>query len=150
MTFDHDNIGGRIRNARKKLSLTQQELGERLGVSGAMIGQYESGTRNPKIDTVKRIADALSADVNWLLHGYTLGDRDDAMKESVAVRFAEAELQKKAGRLNSDGLKKVIEYIDLLGGSGRYDRQSVVGNSTLTVYGNGPAGSFPSKPEEDD
>lgn len=148
MNFDHDNIGGRIRNARKKLCLTQQELGERLGVSGAMIGQYESGTRNPKIDTAKRIADALNTDVNWLLHGYTLGDRDDAMKENVAVRFAEAEIQTKAGKLNSEGLKKVVDYVDLLIVSGRFDRQSVTGNSTLTATGNGPAGDFPPKPEE--
>lgn len=150
MTFDHDNIGGRIRNARKKLGLTQQELGERLGVSGAMIGQYESGTRNPKIDTAKRIADALNADVNWLLHGYTLGDRDDALKESVAVRFAEVELQTKAGKLNSEGLKKVVDYVDLLIISGRYDRTPIPGKTRITVYGKGPTGSFPPKPEEDD
>lgn len=55
--------GQRIKTARKKAGITQAELGKILGVSGSMIAQYETDKRNPKYDTLKRIATALG--VGW-------------------------------------------------------------------------------------
>ena len=52
-----------IREERKKAGLSQAELGKRLGVSQYMIAQYECGIRIPKIPTIRRIADALEADL---------------------------------------------------------------------------------------
>ena len=63
-------IGQRIKVARTESGLSQRELGERLGVSQAMIGQYEGGMRNPKYETIKRIADALGVTSDYL-RGYT-------------------------------------------------------------------------------
>lgn len=51
--------GERIKLKRKEAGLTQKQLGERIGVSGAMIAQYENGLRRPKIETLRRIANAL-------------------------------------------------------------------------------------------
>lgn len=56
-------IGEHIKATRKNKGLSQKELGEALGVSGAMIGQYETGQRKPRLDTLRRIADALG--VEW-------------------------------------------------------------------------------------
>lgn len=56
---DSMTTGQYIQQARKKARLTQAELGARLGVSGSMIGQYENGFRNPKPETLQRIAVAL-------------------------------------------------------------------------------------------
>ena len=55
--------GELIRAARKKAGLTQKELGSKLGVSGAMIAQYETGVRTPKVDTIQKIAIPLG--VSW-------------------------------------------------------------------------------------
>lgn len=61
------NTGEKIKQARKKAGITQKELGKKLKVSQAMIGQYESGKRKPKLETLDKIADALGADV-WDLY----------------------------------------------------------------------------------
>lgn len=55
--------GQRIKKFRKKIGMTQEELGAILGVSGSMIAQYETDKRNPKYETLKRIAAALG--VEW-------------------------------------------------------------------------------------
>lgn len=52
-------MGKIIQTARKEVGLTQVQLGKRLGVSGAMIGQWENDLRKPKSETIGRIADAL-------------------------------------------------------------------------------------------
>ena len=52
--------GEKIKRARLDKGLTQKELGEKLGgISQQQIGQWETGKANPKIETLKRIADAL-------------------------------------------------------------------------------------------
>lgn len=59
--------GERIQEARKKAKLSQRELGERLGVSASMIGQYENNLRNPKLETLFRISTALNVPFDSLL-----------------------------------------------------------------------------------
>ena len=53
------SIGKNIQKARKIAHISQKELGEILGVSASMIGQYENDLRRPKFETVTKIADAL-------------------------------------------------------------------------------------------
>lgn len=52
-------IGENIKKERKRQGLTQNQLGKKLGVSGAMIAAWENGKRNPKYPTIEKIADAL-------------------------------------------------------------------------------------------
>lgn len=66
--------GERIKKARKAAGLTQKELGEKLGVSGAMIGQYETGSRTPKYDTIVKISGALGISPYALYGADTLSD----------------------------------------------------------------------------
>ena len=65
---DFMTIGDRIKKARKNAGLTQKELGERLGVSAAMVSQYETGSRTPRVDTMKRISSALNVPIQDLLN----------------------------------------------------------------------------------
>ena len=52
--------GELIKDARKKAGLTQKELGEKLGISYQTIAQWENNLRNPKQETLQRIANALN------------------------------------------------------------------------------------------
>lgn len=61
--MDFKGIGEEIRLERKRAGLTQKQLAERLGVTHALIGQYERGERHPKLETIQRIADALNINV---------------------------------------------------------------------------------------
>lgn len=62
-------IGENIRAFRKKKGLSQRELGAKVkdGMSQQQIGQYESGIRTPKSETLQLIADALEVPVQYLL-----------------------------------------------------------------------------------
>lgn len=59
----------RIKQARKKAGITQEDLGAKLEVSSSMIVQYETNKRTPKYETVRRIVAALDAEP-WELMGY--------------------------------------------------------------------------------
>lgn len=60
-------IGEKIKEYRIICGLTQKELGKRLGVTQATVGQYETNTNPPKIETLEKIAKALKIPVVVLL-----------------------------------------------------------------------------------
>ena len=60
-------IGEAIKKARNKAGLTQKQLANKLGVSFTLVSQYERGTRNPKPETLDRIATALGMTLETLL-----------------------------------------------------------------------------------
>ena len=61
-------VGEKIRKFRKAKGWTQQQLADALGVKQPMIGQYENGKRNPKIETAKGIAKALGVSFTDLIN----------------------------------------------------------------------------------
>src|SRR5216683_7053525 len=52
-------LGQRIRESRRILSLTQEELAERAKISVSFLSMIERGDRVPHIETLAKLADAL-------------------------------------------------------------------------------------------
>lgn len=61
-------IGKNIRAARKAVGLTQEELAQRLNVPFQSVSQWERGVRKPKIESLRRIAEAIGTTVDALLN----------------------------------------------------------------------------------
>lgn len=53
----------RLKAARIAKGVTQAELAQRIGVTTQAISSFEKGTKAPKMETVKRIAEALGISV---------------------------------------------------------------------------------------
>lgn len=58
------STGNNIRNIRKEKGMTLQQIADILGCSPQLISQYESGKRQPKLETKKKIADALGCEIS--------------------------------------------------------------------------------------
>ena len=84
-------IGSRIRNARMMAGVSQEKLGETIGVTFQQIQKYESGRNRIAASTLIKVAEALKADASTLLHGgvpvYDVG-RVDSVDLSVAKDMA--------------------------------------------------------------
>lgn len=65
--------GKKIKEFRLKRNLTQKELAAKCGMYESQIRKYELGTANPKLETLKKIADALEINVNQL--EWTISDQ---------------------------------------------------------------------------
>lgn len=115
--------GERIKFARKKAGLTQKALGEKCNMPDSQIRQYELGMVNPKIDTLNRIAEALSISIAELMDPNLL-----SLTNSVIDLFSNGNVQEldttdpcnplehylisKFRELNEKGQKKSTDYID--------------------------------------
>lgn len=59
----------RIRKLRKELDLTQQKFGERIGIKGNTIAQYENGRNEPIDAVVSLICREFNVNEQWLRDG---------------------------------------------------------------------------------
>jgi transcriptional regulator with XRE-family HTH domain len=56
-------IAGQVAERRRELGLSQTQLAELCNTTQSAIARLESGGRPPRIDTLQRIADALSCEL---------------------------------------------------------------------------------------
>lgn len=56
-----------MKDARKQMKLSQNDLAQKAKISRISIGNYERGDRIPNIETTKKIADALEISVSDLM-----------------------------------------------------------------------------------
>lgn len=59
----------RIKKIRKAVKLTQVQFGEKIGVKGNTVTNYESGLRTPTDAVIKSICREFNVDENWLRTG---------------------------------------------------------------------------------
>ena len=59
-------IGRRLKEARERAGLTQEELGKLIGVTGSAITNYEKETSHPKEPVMYALFEALNVDPNYL------------------------------------------------------------------------------------
>jgi len=83
MALEKMTLGEKIKHGRIVSSLTQKGLGVAVGLNektaGVRIAQYESGTRTPKEDVLRKIADVLS------MNYYFLAGSVDALNTPLEV-----------------------------------------------------------------
>ena len=60
-------IGDRIKEARKKQGLTQEQLAERLDVSVEFVGQIERGLKLPSMNVFIKLIGVLNVSADYLL-----------------------------------------------------------------------------------
>lgn len=60
-----DVLGRMIKTARQERKLTQEQLGELVGVQKAQISKLESSANSATIDTIMKVFKALKADIHF-------------------------------------------------------------------------------------
>lgn len=58
-------LGQAIKQARQERQLTQEQLGELVGVQKAQISKIENSVKNARFDTILKVFEALGAKVNF-------------------------------------------------------------------------------------
>lgn len=67
MIFEfYRNLGQNIKNRRKELGLTQQQLADKMNMSLNFVGEIEVAFSKPSLDTLIEIADVLETTVSDL------------------------------------------------------------------------------------
>lgn len=116
-------IGKRIKMLRNSVEMTQDELGEKLGVKKAAIQKYESGSIvNLKIETIKKLAEIFEVTPAYIMGWDKFDEEVNNDKLKRQIRLAELLSDKfdveivetifKTFDLNEEGQSKLFSYME--------------------------------------
>lgn len=122
-------IGARFRSERRRLGLTQAQLGDELGVIALSIANYEHGESSPPADLLHRFH-KLGGDVAFVVAGAnSLDQADHRDRFAVAFRLVRNHRPLRSYNLRDDELLALVWYVfDILGestGEGEVDVRDV-------------------------
>lgn len=68
--FNNNLLGKHIREERKKLGYTQEQLAELINISSAYLGQIERGERSITLDKLIPLSKQLNVSIDYLISEY--------------------------------------------------------------------------------
>jgi transcriptional regulator with XRE-family HTH domain len=101
--FKDMTVGERIKQLRKNLGLTQQQLADKVGITYIQIGRYETAKSNASADVLQKVALALGSTTDFLMSG---GNAQQLADKELLQQFKEVEL------LSNDDKYLVKTFID--------------------------------------
>jgi transcriptional regulator with XRE-family HTH domain len=104
-------LGASVRAHRKKLTWSQEELGERAGLHPSYIGQIERGTKKISLATLQKISAALKVKVSALLQEKAPEERTSTWENRIMgiVKDRPADLQKRTYMILREALRPYIK-----------------------------------------
>ena len=81
------HVGGRIRLRRNMMGMSQEKLGEHLGITFQQIQKYEKGTNRVGASRLQAIASILEVPVAYFFDGAPGGDRAEGFAEDSQTAY---------------------------------------------------------------
>lgn len=75
-----NEIGRLIKRARTEKNITQAELAKKIGLATVTVRQYENGSREPNIETMRKISLALGVSIYSLVN---FNDASSLLESSI-------------------------------------------------------------------
>lgn len=85
-----DNLGNRIQNLRKKVSLTHSQFAEKIDISHTQMARYEIKGVQPPADVLKKLADVFGVTVDYLINGDTEEKAKANLKDTRLLQLIKA------------------------------------------------------------
>lgn len=102
-------FGENLRKLRDRHDMTQEALGKLLNVTQSTIAYYESGKKQPTLETLLIIADYFEVSTDYLLN------RTTSIGTVSVIPKSDIELLNKINKLSDENRKEIESYITYKG-----------------------------------
>ena len=96
--MDMQKIGNFLAKLRKENNLTQNELGEQIGVTNKTISRWENGNYLPPVEMLQILANIYGVSINEILNGERINENDykDISEQNVksALKKSDSVIEK--------------------------------------------------------
>jgi transcriptional regulator with XRE-family HTH domain len=101
-----DIFSERLKTARKRLHLTQEQLAVKSFIPTTVIAQFETGKRKPSFETLRRLIAALDITADYLM----------GLTDKSATTQAPGEIMKNYEKMSADDRDLFKRFAELLAG----------------------------------
>lgn len=100
--MDTQKIGKFLKELRKQSNMTQEQLGEKIGVTNKTISKWENGNYMPPIEKLKTLSDIYQVSINEILSGEKLSQEDyeGAAEENIMLALEKIQIEEKRFKNN--------------------------------------------------
>ena len=95
----------RLRKARQDKGLSQADLAKRAKLQPSAVSHFETGTRAPSFENLRRLADALGVSIDFLLGRQTDGEAAGPVAQKLFRNFE---------KMTSDDQETIAEMAEML------------------------------------
>lgn len=123
------SFGEKMKSCRKNMSLSQKELGLKIGVAESTVSLYESNKRFPDLDTLRKIAILFNVSLDYLLdnnikqttnaRGYYIDPETAALAEKLRTDPDMKILFSASKGLSPEEMQQAADYVNYLKQKGR-------------------------------
>jgi len=99
------SFGDTLRETRQRKELSQSDLAEKAGLQPSAISHFESGRRMPSFDNMKKLADALTVTIDFLMGRKEQPETAGPSSDQLFRNF---------GQLSNEDQEKLSEFAQFL------------------------------------
>lgn len=106
-----------LRSLRTKSGMSQEELGQKLGLAKSTISMYENGTREPALEILEAIADIFNVDMNTLTDSKTSAELNSELQDYLEELKNRPEMRmlfSLAKNATKEDVEKAVKIIEAL------------------------------------
>lgn len=91
--MDTQKIGEFLKELRKEHHMTQEQLGEKIGVTNKTVSRWETGSYMPPVECLKLLSEMYQISINEILAGERLEQQEykEVAEENITVALEEME-----------------------------------------------------------
>lgn len=95
--MDTQKIGKFLKELRKENNMTQEQLGERIGVTNKTVSRWETGNYLPPVECLNLLSDIYQISINEILAGERVAQKDfmEVAEENISEALSEIETKGK-------------------------------------------------------
>jgi|SRR5699024_1918339 len=109
------SLGSRLKQEREKRNWSQVYVAKKIGITNAVLSNYERDYRDPDTETLKKLADLYEVSIDYLLGRDNILEEESQRKliiEKIIKEFPESNLMfKDLSDMSADQLEEVYEFI---------------------------------------
>ena len=87
--MDQQKIGSFLKQLRKEKNLTQEQLAEKLNVSGRTVSRWETGSNMPDLGILVELADYYDVDIREIINGERKSENMESELKDTLTQVAE-------------------------------------------------------------
>ncbi|MCM3110640.1 helix-turn-helix domain-containing protein [Lederbergia lenta] len=106
------SLGSRLKDERESRNWSQVTVAKKIGITNAVLSNYERDYRDPDTETLKKLAELYEVSIDYLLGHETKGNDLTYYKNKIATEFPDIDLMfKDLESFTVEEMKEVYDYI---------------------------------------